>query len=243
MRGKADVVFCIDASASMRPTIRAVCDHVADFVGGLTKDSQTSWDVRFGLLAYRSDGSVFEMETLTGGNALDDLYGQGRGDSLFTNNVEAFQEAVRQVKARSDEASFIALDFALDFPWRDAADCHRVVILLTDEPLETGVCIAEQRGKVKELIDKIQALRAMLFLVGPPSDAFSELSAVDKSEYVEVDRTGDGLRSVDFSKVLLGIGKSVSVSQTGGRRGLSAKRALFHQDRWRATARTIAARD
>jgi len=243
MRGKADVIFCIDVSGSMQPTIKAVCSHVSEFVGGITAGNQASWDIRLGLLGYRSDGSVYEFETLDKKEGFFGLYGQGSAATLFTTSVAEFQNAVRGLEANGDEATFIAMDVALDFPWRDAADCHRILIVLTDEALETGVNVGEQQKKTGDLIQKIQALRVMLFLVAPPSAAFTELASVDKSEYVEVESTGDGLRNVDFSEVLRSIGKSVSVSQTGGRHAATARKALFGQDKWVRSAQKLIAKE
>lgn len=79
----------------------------------------------------------------------------------------------------------------------------------------------------------------MLFIVAPDSPVFDELSTVDKAEYEVVDSRQDGLAKVDFAKVLMYIGKSVSVStlQQSVTANPTVKRAIFGQDEWTAATR------
>jgi hypothetical protein len=134
-----------------------------------------------------------------------------------------------------DEAMLVALDMALDFPWRPQAGCHRVVVVLTDEPLEDNAMWPAQRAKLDAVIDKVQKLGVKLFLVGPPSPGLETLAEADKCLFQKVGQTHDGLGTLDFNKVLGQIGKSVSVSQLQGRPEGRTKRALFGQDQWLAS--------
>jgi len=246
-RQVADVVFCIDASNSMGPCISAVRAHISDFVSGLEAGSQTRWDLRVDFLAYQAGDSangkgVFYQQSVhhDGMDLVRALYGQGGRRKFFTADISQFCSALSKISVRGDEASFVALDTCLDFPWREAAACHRVVILLTDEPLETGVCKKAQLQKLPDLIEKIQALRVMLFLVGPQSAAFDALCAVDKSEYQVIDQTGSGLAQTDFRKVLAHIGKSVSMSVPYGQQKVQrVARGLFGQAEWSASNERI----
>jgi hypothetical protein len=129
----------------------------------------------------------------------------------------------------------VALDMCLDFPWRPRAGCHRVVVVLTDAPLEDNADAQAQKRMIGPLIEKIHALGVMLFLVGPKSEGFNELSEADKSQYQQVGQTHDGLGTLDFARVLAHIGKSVSVSVLQGVPDKPVKRALFGQDRWVAS--------
>ena len=65
-----------------------------------------------------------------------------------------------------------------------------------------------------DLARKLQDRRIALYMVTPQSDAYDTLSQIDKCEWTVVGDDSDGLRTVDFSKLMQGIGKSVSVSQT-----------------------------
>jgi len=237
-KGIADVVFCLDASGSMSPCIDGVRRHIIDFLSGIRSNNQLSWDLRLDFVAYAASGdqpwkrfpglghrSVFHDELL------EPLY-LGRQGRFFTTDTREFQTALERVEAGGDEATLVALDFALDFPWRDGRSCHRAVIVMTDEPFESGAYEAEQKARLQELITKIQKLRVMLFLIAPDSPVYNELAQVDRSEYEVVDG-GDGLAGVDFGAALAYIGKSLSVSQLQGATEAAPRRALFDQTSWR----------
>lgn len=110
------------------------------------------------------------------------------------------------------------------------------MVLLTDEPPETGALPEARRRKVPDLILKINDLRVKLFLVGPYSETFAELQAADGSDYLQIEDgdVGNGLASVDFRKVMGSIAKSISVASLQAT-PKSAKRALFGQDRLKLT--------
>ena len=236
-RGAADILFCLDASASMEPCFEAVRRHVGDFLTGLESNQQIRWDWRIDFVAHRAgetrNGFVFDQRSLYNEQLLDSLYSrdsqQGR---FFTADVGEFSHGLSNIKVSGDEAALVALDSCLDFPWRSTSACHRVVILLTDEAAETGVMVNQQRRAVSSLVDKIQQLRVLLFLVAPQSQIFDELAQADKSEYEIVDETGDGLSRVDFRRLLAAIGKSVSVSSFHASPPIAGTRGLFGQSSW-----------
>ncbi|MBN2584530.1 MAG: VWA domain-containing protein, partial [Planctomycetes bacterium] len=176
-RRVADVIFCLDASASMQPCIQAVRRHIGDFVRGLHSDPQSTWDVRLDFVAHSAsedaDATVFRQRSLHNESVVGALYAGSQSARFFTTDVEQFSRGLNDVEVSGNEAPLVALDTCLDFPWRDAAECHRVVILMTDEPLESGVLVNDQLQMLPAVIDKIQKLRVMLFIVAPPSDGFS----------------------------------------------------------------------
>jgi len=236
-RGVADIVFCLDASDSMSPCFEQVRSHLGDFISSLSRPGQSSWDLRFDFVAHScsQDGKVHRLASARSRSLVGDLYGQGQSsDRFFTKDVGELKTALGGITTAGNEATLLGLDFALDFPWREAAACHRVVILMTDEPFETGAIQAEQLAVLTKLIGKIQTLKVMLYLVTPESQVFSSLSEVDRCEHWVVDGQGNGLASADFKEVFSFIGKSVSVSQDQTRKqGTSlAPRALFGQDCW-----------
>ena len=241
-KGIADVVFCLDASGSMQPCIEAVKRHITDFVAGLTSNGQQKWDLRLDFVAHQTGGAsnggaLFNNRSTFYDECFQGVYGsflQG-GGKFFTSDLGQFQSGLGGVNCQGDEAMLVALDFCLDFPWRPAKDCHRVVIMLTDESCETGVLVAEQKAKVNDLVKKIQDQRVMLFLVAPDSPIYQELAQADKSEYEVIEETGSGggLTGVDFRKVLEYIGKSVSVSTNQQATPTEkVERGLFGQKRW-----------
>lgn len=228
-RGVADIVFCLDASGSMAPCLEAVKAHVVDFVRGLGSGGQLGWDLRFEFAAHSASGGEVRLVTARSDDAVGALYGQGSGN--FFVDLQAFRDGLARVESWADEATLPAIDCCLDLPWRPSATCHRVLIVLTDERVETGDNPSAQVAKLPELIAKVQALGVMLFIVAPESAAFDELATAQRSEYRVV--SGDaGLSSVDFSEVLEQMGRSVSASRLQAPRESGVQRALYAQDRW-----------
>jgi hypothetical protein len=237
-KGVVDIVFCIDASSSMQPCIDEVRLHVVEFVRGLESNPNQKMDWRIDYVAYSCDegGAIFRMQSLgyAGVELCDQIYRRG-GQGLFTTSLDKFQHALQSVEVVGDEATLVALDTALDFPWRPRGRCHRVVVCLTDEPFETNAAQELQTVKMPTLLAKLQKLGVMLYLVAPSSNGFDQLSEVDMSEYEVLDTVGDGMRSVKFDKVLSYMGKSISMASLQSAAELPVPRALFGQDTWVAS--------
>lgn len=227
----ADIVFCIDASASMAPCFQLLQKSLGSMISALT-DGQGAWDVRFDFVAHSaSENGVFRLETVRNQGSVgvvQNLYG-GNGSGFFTSSIQEFAARLAAIEMQADESPLFALDVCLDFPWRDAAKCHRVVILLSDEPFEQGAQIQWQKEKLPQLIRKIQDLKVLLFIVAPSSQVFDELAQVDKSEYEVIDGVNTGMANVDFSRLLAAIGKSVSVSNLQGSAPPTIEKSLFGQ--------------
>jgi hypothetical protein len=174
---------------------------------------------------------TFEARSVFEPKLLKAVYGGGN-PRLFTNDVAAFQRALSEVRTGDNESPIVAVDTALDFPWRDRGGVHRVVIVLTDEPVEGGNRVAESKRLIPDLIQKLHALKVQLFVVSPDSEGFEHLASANGADW-NVVAGGDGLRSVDFGKLLGGIAKSITKSQTPlGAPPPTVRRALFGQNRW-----------
>jgi len=244
MAGKqtADIVFCMDASGSMDHIFSGVRDNVGKMLESIKSDAQIKWDVRFDFLAYSNTDNMMRLHTLNyrGDDVVNALYkggakkglfpfGQGGEPSFFTSDLGTFKAELGKVSCAADEATCLALDIAADFPFRDSAMCHRVVVLLTDEPVDDGTFVTETSLKVMDLARKYQDRKIALFMVTPPCPTFDTLSQIDKCEWT-IDESR-GLTRLDFGKLMQTIGKSVSISQTsqGGAEGV---RPLFGQPGW-----------
>ena len=241
-RETADIVFCMDASGSMDNAFDGVRDNVEKLVKTLnTSGLQTKWDVRFDFLAY-SNTCMPSMRLITTNEhstgVINGLYNDPEAKSLqqdkesgkfFTRDLKKFCKALDEVECEGDESTLLALDLAADFPFRDAATCHRVVVLLTDEAVADGPLADETNKKLMNLAMKYQDKKIMLFMVTPDCPSFDQLSQIDKCEWT-VDETG-GLHGVNFSKLMESIGKSVSISQTMGS-GRDTPNPLFCESKW-----------
>ena len=243
-KGVVDVVFCLDASGSMAPCIDAVRKNLDAFLDALGGDLNRKIDCRLDFLAHSCDEAGELMRSISlrknGAELVQALYGQSpQPAAFFTTDRDTLRAALREIAVYGDEAMLIALDMALDFPWRPQAGCHRVVVLLTDEPLEANAIWQTQQRKLDALIDKIQRLGVKLYIVGPNSKGLETLAEADKCLYQKSAQSHDGLGAIDFNKVLGQIGKSVSASVLQGRPEAGVKRALFGQDEWVASQDSI----
>ncbi len=243
-RGVVDVVFCLDASGSMAPCIDAVRRNLGAFLDALAGDANRKIDCRLDFLVHScgEDGGLVRSKSLrkSGEDLVRALYGQpAQPHAFFTADREAIRAGLRDVEVYGDEAMLVALDMCLDFPWRPQAGCHRVVVLLTDEPLESNAMWQAQQQRLDAVIDKVQRLGVKLYLVGPASPGLDTLAEADKCLFQKAAQTYDGLGSLDFAKVLGQIGKSVSASVLQARPEAGVKRALFGQDQWVASDDTI----
>jgi hypothetical protein len=243
-KGVVDVVFCLDASGSMAPCIDALRRNLGSFLDGLGGGWNRKFDCRLDFLAHSCDesGTIVRSNSLRneGVKLLANLYGPTPNlSTFFTTEPASIRFALEEVTVFGDEAMLLALDTCLDFPWRSRSGCHRVVVLLTDEPLESNAAAIDQKRMIGAVIDKIQALGVMLFLVAPRSEGFNELAEADKSQYQQIAQSHDGLGSLDFSRVLSHIGKSVSTSSLHIGPEQAVPRALFGQNRWGSTSGEI----
>jgi hypothetical protein len=237
-----DLVFVLDASASMAPCFEQVKKHLHDVIkpmqGHVSK-------VNFALIAAAASqhggGVLHNMISLLDGDLGMDLVklmyksGSGQGDArdrIFTSDPDRLIRSLDRVETKGDEDMLLALDFALDLPFGPVATTKRVIALFSDEPFESGVTGSESNEKLPQLIDKIQARHVQLFAAIPDGPGASQLASVDRAELEIVGGQGGGLADVDFSTLFAQMGKSISGSSLQLTAEPTYQRALFGQDSW-----------
>lgn len=224
----------------MKPAFKSVCDNINQLITGLSSDLQRDWDVRFGFIAFNDSpqpdgGHLHGYVGVNGAGIWHTLY-HSRYDSAemqtcFTKDVSVFKRALMNVRCEGEEMHLLALDFALDFPWRASATCHRAVVLLSDEAFETGVFLDFQKEQLPRLIDKVTRKAVQLHIIAPESPVFFELAEIDKSTYAPLPAGDKGLQKVNFSDLMRGIGNSISASTVYGG-GETAPMPLYEQEQW-----------
>ncbi len=181
-----------------------------------------------GSIGANSSEGTFVAHSLFNENLLSALYPVSQAE-FFTSDVNKFQEKVSNIQVKENETPLLALDCALDFPWKNDKTTRRIIVLMTDEPVEGGNRYDESMELIPQIIKKIEMLGVLLFIVSPESEGFENISAVDKCEW-EIVEGGDGLASVNFDKLMESIAKSISASQTPLGTPPTLKRALFNQE-------------
>ena len=229
-----DFVLLVDASQSMRPCFAQMRDHLQEL---LVPMQQANFKVRFGLVAYAAGqrhGTVLHDHTFIGGSGpemMRKLYSaQVSVNDFFTTDPAVVVRVLSGLEAQGNEDTLLALDIAADFPFGPPESTRRVIAVFTDERLETGISERRPIEKIPELIQKLMSRRIQLFVSAPFSPALDQLGSLDRAEIETVDG-GDGLKSVDFKKLLTQMGKSISVSSLQMGAEPAWKKAIYGQDR------------
>ncbi|MBZ0265657.1 VWA domain-containing protein [bacterium] len=204
-KGVSDVVFCIDVTGSMTPTIEGVKSNVRKFVDGLNSQANISLDWRVRLLAFRDlkvDSTPIE-------------------EFPFVATAEEFATQVNSVSADGGgdepESALDAIYIAASkSDWREVV--NKVIVLITDasthpelHPSSVG---AGYPTDLNFVIDYFTGEKIYLFIVGPSAPEYEALAKIPRSSYIQVGAggTGTGLADTDFAKLLEVIGKTVSSS-------------------------------
>ncbi len=185
-----DIMFCIDKSWSMTSCIDGLKDNIKEFVKGLEiGNNQQSIDFRIGFLAYNSHEFTIKD---------------------FTNNTDEFVEKLNTISVSGDEMTMPAIDWSLDTEWREEK-VHKVVIILTDEKLYTGVRVDLQKSKMKELEQKVINTGIQIFFIVTKSANCNDYRDFTNNVggFYEITESFDNLK---YSEFFNEIGKSVSSS-------------------------------
>jgi len=207
-RTKTDIVFCIDISGSMGSCINGVKNNIEEFVDRVQGDTDVIIDWRLGIIGHDAWDNVF-FKRLN-----------------FTNNTSVFKRVLQKLETGSNEANLQALDWSLDFPWRN--DAHKFVIFFTDESVDGGWQPALSRSKLDELMNKIQDLGVSVHIIsfsGPDFQDYRKISTIDKCHYIEINEYND-FNGVGFDKLMEKLGKSVS----SGSRGIVSKQKIVKKN-------------
>ncbi|MCG7850919.1 MAG: VWA domain-containing protein [Methanosarcinaceae archaeon] len=227
---RTDIVFCIDISDSMRPCIEGVRQNIENFVDLVGNDPETAIDWRLGLLWHQVDvrNNCLSIEKLPG---------------EFTTEVNVFKQSLGYIsgKVGGGEANLLALDWSLDFPWRN--DAHKFVVLFTDEGVGSGFDPILSLSKMDQLIKKIAAIGASVYFItygGPEFDDYKKIAATNKCHHIEVP-AGSGFDELNFAEIMSKLGKSVS----SGSRGAVQNQQIIEHDiygirKWPTSAFDIA---
>lgn len=200
----ADIVFCVDCTESMRPCFEGLVKNLHLFVEGL--QSANGVDFRLRLIEYRD---LNEGEQTVAGD--------------FTADADEFRRQLDALKYSGGgdipESTFDAIYTALSSPWRPK--CHKAVLVFTDAPshprLHETTVPPGVSPDIETVINLLEAKRVWLYLVAIEDSLYERLRDREKvflQLYPADDERFEGLKNVEFAKVLEFFGKSIS--QTSG---------------------------
>lgn len=191
-KGVVDIVFVIDVTGSMDPSIKDLASNVALFIDSLTnadpnggspikdwrakvfgfRDVNDSDALAFVDNAFVRDSSALRMQ-------LDALKAEGGGDEPESALDALYRVATMGSTERDapEEAT----------KWRYRSNAARVAILFTDASCHMNLAIPEAKGgTMKDLFNVLMANRIILNIFAPDMPCWDELSQVQKSEYMPI---------------------------------------------------------
>jgi hypothetical protein len=211
MSTQADIVFCVDATASMQPCISRVKDGLRIFAENL--QSSANVDFRLRLIAFR--------------DRHDPTCGQSWIETDFMTSVNEFYQSLESIIAQgggdNPESTLDALYLALHSKWRSDRT-HKTIVLLTDDDTHPTIHPSTYSGRDNDIFRIIQDFQTMnnimLFMVAPKFPIYeliekSMISADRKVVFNWVpyhvqDERYKGLSSVNWVPLMEMLGKTIS---------------------------------
>lgn len=231
VKGVCDIVFLIDATGSMQPSINDIKNNIKLFFrtleqtdangGAIVKD----WRAR--VIGYRDPGAdgaewyisnPFVKDAASIEAQLDALQAKGGGDE-----PEGLLDALYKV-ATWGSTDKCAQEIDAE-KWRYRSDAARCVIVFTDASFTATTTLPEAPGLTwEDVANYAMQERLRISLFAPQMDCYDNLSQIDKCEYMAIP-FDPGVKSdavmklrdftadvANFQKTLIQLAKTVSVS-------------------------------
>lgn len=197
---RADIMFVLDCTGSMRGEIEAIKDAIIDFANTIESDGVR---VRVGLVEFRDRLNREEHRVLT-------FNGQP-----FTNSPDAFRSEVAKLRAGGGgddpESSLDAILLALRQPF--TLQGSKVIVLVTDAPPHIPDLEAQSIAQVVQAVRdaQVQQLYLVIRTQDPDSQVYLKLLEGTRGMAFELGK-GDDFRSraEDFKRTLMSLGKTIS---------------------------------
>jgi len=231
-----DIVLVVDTSGSMSNCFDQLRLHLDSLFSPMQGQVSKVRYALVGMSASQSNGSeIYRVEFLHGKWDYS-LYTLNPNDSdprskFFTDDPSKLKSALNALVPSGDEDMLLALDIAADLPFGPVSNTKRVIALFSDEKFEDGVSGATKNHFIPALREKLMARHIQLFAAIPEGDGANQLAETDRCEIEFIDG-GNGLKNVDFSRLLGQMGKSVSGSLLQATSEPPYQRAIFGQDKW-----------
>ncbi len=223
---KVDMVFLLDATASMKPCIDALKDNISSFIETLVNPAGNEGivieDWRIKICGYRdvkADGDQWWVDTDFSSEIdevksnLGSLQANGGGDE-----PESLLDAIWKVANFKEAEKGGQYDSST---WRSKSEAAHVLVFFTDAQSHMEFSIPEAEGaQIEDLDNKVNERKMFIFGYGPEADCYHTLNMFENVELEFVGSLDDAREKMkeytsnkeNFSKVLLQLAQSISAS-------------------------------
>jgi len=230
VKGIVDIVFLMDATASMSSCIEAVKNNINSFIDSIcdsTKQDNPVGDWRAKVVGYR--------------DFLDDADAKALEDNPFVHNdanaLKAQLAALEAVGGGDEPESLLVAIIHLAYmdatengtqaldpnKWRYRGDAARVIIIFTDAPCHMET---KEGGTIEDVVNNCHSQRLCLNIFAPEYPCYEELEQIDKTEYeaFEINEGETGVEALarftndqaKFQKAMKLLAKTVSQTADKG---------------------------
>lgn len=231
-----DFVLVVDTSDSMKNCFDKLREHLDSLFSPMQGRISKLHYALVGLSASKTvEGTSYRVR-FNHGPWDYSLYKKGANNpdlhsKFFTDSPGVIKAELAGWDPSGDEDMLLALDIAADMPFGPLHNTKRVIALFSDETFESGVAGNSSADLIAPLREKLMARHIQLFAAIPEGEIAYQLAETDRSEIEFIDG-GRGLETVDFSRLLSQMGKSVSGTALQAVSEPPYKPALFGQDQW-----------
>ena len=202
---KADIMFVLDCTASMKPELEVIKSAILSFTDTVANEGVQT---RIGLVAFRDRHAQK-------GRPGEEALVMDFGGTPFTSDPAQFRQAVEPLTAEGGgdipESSLDAILLALRQPF--APDANKVLVLVTDAPPKVPDVEAQSVAEVSAAIQQAGVKQIYLVIRVQESVNNVYLKLLERTNGLAFDLGyGDdfGARVETFKRTLLELGKTIS---------------------------------
>jgi len=215
IKGVVDVIFLIDVSGSMGPAIDKLTDNIETFIENIDDNLVKEARIKIGSFSdIEVDPEEFSLN-------LNRPFRNKKEIVKIKDDLRECREIVAKgLGGDEPESSLDAIYKAIDEFKEDWSKRRRCIVMFTDahsKPINLRtIPYGSEEDRFNLLVQKILENHIDLFIYAPLDRNFSNLSneAPMRVIYEAINKTGtspvEALRSLDFSRVLETLGKTVS---------------------------------
>lgn len=208
IKGKGDIVFCIDVTGSMQNTIDGVKDNLAQFIANLKTDGQVPLDWRAKAIGFRD-------------TEVDAIPFVGLENSWATTEGEFLAQLDKLEADGGDDAAETLMDalykiFKLQ-DWDDSR--HKMIVVFTDAPtkpqLNPSVIESGEDASYNTVANLGIEGSYKVYYYGPVDSIITELDKAMPKMSIHPCDDLNSLSAAEFKDIISGLAKTLSQASAG----------------------------